>query len=172
MRTTSRIHLHRSLLGLALLAVGVQAAAADDLFTPWHVAKTRVVSSVAPSPDGSRIAYLLAVPRDPLAEADGPAWQELHVVDVATAKDVAFVTAKEAISQPRWTPDGTAVSFLAKRGADKARSLYAIPVAGGEARRVLGHETDIRGYEWSPDGGQVAFLATPPGPKEVEELKK
>jgi dipeptidyl aminopeptidase/acylaminoacyl peptidase len=157
---------------VALVALGVHTAAADDRFTPWHVAKTRAVSSATPSPEGARIAYLLAVPRDPFTEADGPAWQELHVVDVATGQDAAFVTAREAIGQPRWTPDGKALSFLAKRGSDAARSLYVIPLAGGEARRVLAHESDIQSYEWSADGKQVAFLATPPPPKEAEELKK
>lgn len=172
MRTTSRIHLHRTFLAVALVALGAQLAAADDRFTPWHVAKTRFATSATPSPDGTRIAYLLAVPRDPFAEADGPAWQELHVVDIATGQDVAFVTAREALSQPRWTPDGKGVSFIATRGSDAARSLYVIPLAGGEARRVLAHEADIQGYDWSPDGSQVAFLATAPVAKEVEDLRK
>jgi dipeptidyl aminopeptidase/acylaminoacyl peptidase len=47
-----------------------------------------------------------------------------------------------------------------------------IPLAGGEARRVLAHESDIQGYEWSSDGRQIAFLATPPAPKAAEDLRK
>ena len=124
-----------------------------------------------PSPDGSRIAYLLSVPRDPFKEDDGPPWQELHVVEVASGKDMTFVS-RESLAQPQWTPDGKGVSFLAKRGDDKTRGLYVIPVAGGEARRVVSHESDIRSYDWSPDGTRVAFLATPKVLKEVEELRK
>jgi dipeptidyl aminopeptidase/acylaminoacyl peptidase len=154
-----------------LLCLGAAAVHADELFTPWDVAKLRSVTSVMPSPDGSKVAYLLAVPRDPFAEADGPATQQLHVVDVATGADRTFV-ATDTVAQPRWTSDGTAISFLAKRGGDETRSLYLIPLAGGEARRVLTHESDIRSYEWSADGASVAFLATPPAPKAVEELRK
>ena len=124
-----------------------------------------------PSPDGSRIAYLLAVPRDPFKEDDGPSWQELHVVEVAGGKDTTFVS-RESLAQPQWTPDGRGVSFLAKRGDDKTRSVYLIPVAGGEARRVVSHESDIRSYDWSPDGTRVVFLATPKALKDVEELRK
>lgn len=154
-----------------LLYLGAAPVHAGELFTPWDVARLKSVTSVVPSPDGSKVAYLLAVPRDPLADADGPATQQLRVVDVASGVDRTFV-ATDSAAQPRWTPDGAAISFLATRKGDEARSLYLIPLAGGEARRVLTHESDIRSYEWSPDGASVAFLATPPVPKDVEELRK
>jgi dipeptidyl aminopeptidase/acylaminoacyl peptidase len=156
---------------VAALLLSSQAAVADDVLTPWDVARIRTVSSVTPSPDGSRIAYLLAVPRDPMNEPDGPPWQELHAVDVATGKDTTFVS-RDTLAQPLWTPDGTGLSFLAKRGDDKTRGIYLIPVAGGEARRVVSYDTDIRSYDWSPDGKRVAFLSTPKVSKEIEELKK
>ena len=159
------------LLAAALLYLFAQPAAADDVLTPWDVARIRTVTSVVPSPDGSRIAYLLTVPRDPMVEDDGPPWQELHVVEVATGKDATFIR-RETLAQPDWTPDGTGISFLAKRDGDKTRGLYVIPVAGGEARRVVSHDSDIRNYDWSPDGRRVAFLATPKEPKEIEELRK
>src|SRR5580765_519733 len=69
--------------GLALLVllalVPAPPMAAADTLTPFDVARTRAVSSVALSPDGSRIAYLLTVPRRVPEEDDGPAWAELHV---------------------------------------------------------------------------------------------
>ncbi len=170
----SRLLRSRSHVPLAIVAallLSSQAAVADDVLTPWDVARIRTVSSVTPSPDGSRIAYLLAVPRDPMNEPDGPPWTELHGVDVATGKDTTFIS-RDAIAQPLWTPDGTGLSFLAKRGDDKTRGIYLIPVAGGEARRVVSHDTDIRSYDWSPDGKRVAFLSTPKVSKETEELRK
>ena len=170
-RSLHQIRTRVPLLAAALLLIAASAAAADDVLTPWDVARIRSVSSVTPSPDGSRIAYLLAAPRDPMTEDDGAAWQELHVVEVATGTDATFVT-REALGSPRWTPDGTGISFLAKRGDDATRGLYVIPVGGGEARRVLGHDTDIRSYDWHPDGRRVAFLATPKAPKATEDLKK
>ena len=87
------------------------------------------------------------------------------------ARTLTFVS-RESLAQPQWTPDGRGVSFLAKRGDDKARGVYLIPVAGGEARRVVSHESDIRSYDWSPDGTRVVFLATPKVLKDVEELRK
>src|SRR5262249_19561885 len=54
------------------------------------------------------------------------------------------------------------LSFLAKRGQDAHKSLYVIPLRGGEARKVLSHGADISAYSWGPDGNQVAFLAVKP----------
>src|SRR5260370_11899278 len=65
-------------LFLAILLSASLLFAAEGM-TPSDVAKLRSVGAVAISPDGSHVAYTLTVPRDPMAEADGPAWVELHV---------------------------------------------------------------------------------------------
>lgn len=161
----------RTLAALLALFLLPLAAAADDVLTPWDVARIRIVTAVQPSPGGTHVAYLLAVPRDPLKEQDGPARQELHVVELASGTDVTFIS-RESIAGLKWTPDGTGLSFLARRGDDRTRGLYMIRLAGGEARRVLSHETDISSYDWHPDGRRVAFVATPKLPAKVEELRK
>src|SRR6202162_3362348 len=66
-------------LALLLLLAAWPLAAADTL-SPFDVARLRSVSAVAISPDGSRIAYTLSVPRRTLEEEDGAAWAELHMV--------------------------------------------------------------------------------------------
>ena len=165
---------HRTRVPLAVaaaLVICASLAAADDVLSEWDVARLRIASAATPSPDGSRIAYLLSVPRDPFTEEDGGPWQELHVVEVASGTDRTFVS-RESLAQLHWTPDGTGITFLAKRGDDKTRGIYLISVNGGEARRIVSHDTDIRSYDWSPDGKRVVFLATPPVPKEIEELRK
>jgi dipeptidyl aminopeptidase/acylaminoacyl peptidase len=156
---------------LVLLALAASAASAQETFTASHVAKTRMVTWAAISPDGTRVAYVLSVPRTPLKDEDGPAWEELHVVS-SDGQSRPFVSGQENVSGVRWTPDGKALAFVAKRGADKARSLYVLPMAGGEARRLLAHDTDIGWYAFSPDGRQVAFVARPASPKKREELEK
>ncbi len=83
-----------------------------------------------------------------------------------------FITGEVNVSAVRFTPDGKSISFLARRGKDTTRSLYVMPLDGGEARRVLAHETDITGYAWSPDGARVAFTAREALPKERRDLEK
>ena len=160
------------ILALSFSAPARPAKGADpEKFTPHHVAKLRAVTSAAISPDGSKIAYVLSIPRKPNVDEDGPAWAELHVVG-PDGKSRPYVTGEVNVSEPTWTRDGNSILFLAKRGKDEFRSLYKIEPEGGEARKVLGFGSDIAGFAIKADGKRVAFLATEPEPKAKADQKK
>jgi dipeptidyl aminopeptidase/acylaminoacyl peptidase len=157
------------LLALVLVLVGAGAAFAQETFTPHHVAKIRTVAQVAISPDGTEVAYVLAVPRIPFQDDDGPAWTELHVVRT-DGQSRPYVTGAVNVAGVRWTPDGRGLAFMARRTGDTTRSLYVVPRDGGEARKVLAHTTDLVAYEFSPDGKQVAFVARDAAPTDRADL--
>jgi len=161
---------HFALAIFLLAALLASGAAAAETFTPAHVARTRAATSAVMSPDGTRIAYTISVPRDPFTEKDGPSFSELHVVDLE-GNDRGYVTGEADVADVRWTPDGAAITFLSKRADDAWRSLYRIPIDGGEAMRLLGHGTAIQAYAPSPDGRRVAFLATEPEEDAVKQRK-
>ncbi len=171
-----------AVLCLALLAAA-SATAGEGVFTVEHAAKLRAVDEIAISPSGELVAYVLTVPRDPYAEGDGPAWAELHVVgppgggqteQQEKGRSRAFVAGEVKVSDVAWTPDGTAISFLAKRDDDEdaKKALWVIPVAGGEAYRMVAHDEDVEGYSWSPDGKQVAFLGARKDDGSKDKLEK
>ena len=123
-----------SLLLAAIISGGLHGPAvkaADDTITPLDVARMQMVTEQAISPDGTQVAYALRVQRNPLTEENGGAWGELHVVDVNTSRSRPFITGKISLRSIAWTPDGSGISFLAKRGDDKTTCLYVIPVDGG-----------------------------------------
>ncbi len=161
------------LLALAVpLLAGSAFSLQDDVWTPHRVATMRGVGDAVISPDGTRIAYTLAVPRIPSKDEDGTAWRELHVMDPATGISLPYVTGEVSVGAIDWTPDGSAISFLAKRNKDKTTSLYVLPLRGGEARRALSMETDLSAYAWSPDGKRVAVLAAAPEAEAVKKAKE
>jgi len=110
------------------------------------------------SPDGATIAYALTVPRRPGIDDDGPAWVELHVI-AGDGLDRTYVGGEVEISQLRFSPDGALITYLAKRDGDEHTALWAIPLSGGESRRVASFATDITDYRLSPDGSTLAFVA-------------
>jgi dipeptidyl aminopeptidase/acylaminoacyl peptidase len=136
-----------------------QAATKKPHFTPEHIAKIQSASGGTISPNGKRIAYMKFVPVDPKAKGDARSWVQLHVVD-QSGRSRAYVAGKTKIGQLQWTPDGKHLSFLSRRGKDKFPSLHAIPLSGGEARRIFSFHSPIRSYDWHPDGKSVAFIAT------------
>ena len=71
-----------------------------------------------------------------------------------------FTTGKQD-SQPRWSPDGSKLAFVSKRGEDKdaAAQLYVMPADGGEPLRLTDLKEGPAEPAWSPDGTQLAFSA-------------
>jgi dipeptidyl aminopeptidase/acylaminoacyl peptidase len=159
------------LLAFFLLLAAVGQSLADPL-TAEQVAKTKLVSEVQVSPGGIWVAYTVIVPRIPFADEDGRAWVELHVLDTRDGSTRPYVAGHVRVSQPRWILGRREIAFLAKREGDETTSLYTIPLDGGEAHRVLTHDTNIRSYAFSGDASRVAFLADDKKPKRQEELKK
>lgn len=151
------------LLAVTLLG-SVQTARAGGLQLEQLLA-LREVNEVAISPDGTHIAYVLRVPRDLDHGEDGSAWAELHVVPFGDGESRPYVHGAVNVSKIRFTPDGRAVTYLAKRGEDTHASLWAVPIGGGESHRLLGADTAIKDYRLSPDGSRVAYLAASAVPK-------
>jgi len=153
------------------VAMPLSASAERRVFTSEDAAKLRVVTAVEMSPDGTQVAYVLSVPRRPFEDEDGPAWAQLHVVG-ADGVSRPYVTGEVNVDAVTWKPKHNVLSFLAKRGEDKTKSLYEIPVDGGEALRTLTFDTDISDYSWSPDGKRVAFIANEKKSEEREAQEK
>lgn len=157
--------------GLTPCSSPVAAQAANAVFAPRDVASAQNVLSAVVSPDGGCVAYTLAVPRNPLAGDNGPASSELHVVD-AKGQSRPFVTGQVSVGDVQWTPDGRSIAFLSRRGAASTTDLYTIAVDGGEARRVIALDTDIRAAEYSADGQWLALLAAEPQRKDEKESRE
>ena len=131
-----------------------------------QLAAIRSVDEVVVAPGGSFIAYTLNVPRTPGVDPDGPAWRELHVVSVESGADSSYISGDVKVSSIRFSPDGQLITYLAKRDCDEHISLWAIPLSGGESRRLVAFETAITDYRISPDGKRVAFVAKAPKSEE------
>ncbi|MEZ0470308.1 LpqB family beta-propeller domain-containing protein [Luteimonas salinilitoris] len=161
----------RLLLLSLLFATAAAGAQARDGMTLEQIAKTRMVTQVAISPDGSETAYVLSVPRRLGVDKDGAARTELHVVDRG-GDSRGFVTGQVEVKAPAWFPDGRAIAFLSKRDGDKTSALYRIPLRGGEATRIAGLGSDISAFSLSPDGGRAALLAVEPESDASKALEK
>lgn len=58
---------------------------------------------------------------------------------------------------PRFSPDGTTIAFV--RGNSSARTIWSLPVAGGEPRRLSPLSGLTYGLAWSPDGAALIVAA-------------
>lgn len=159
---------------VVLLSAGAAPlrAQATGVLTAHDVAQLRSVTAAEISPDGARVAYTLAVPRNPGVDEDGAAWSELHLYERAGATSRPFVSGKSNVSGVSWTPDGRRVTFLSKRNDDKNTALYAISIDGGEAARIASLAESISSYELHRDGARVALVGLEPLPEAKKKAQE
>jgi dipeptidyl aminopeptidase/acylaminoacyl peptidase len=154
---------------LCLLVLVPHALPATTPFTPNDALIYKRVSYEAISPNGAWIMYTVYAPRAISDEAGG-AWSELWLVSTKGGEPKPFIAGRVNVSEPRWSPDGSAIAFLMARG-DKAKTqVWMIPAAGGEAMPLTNAETGVSTFRWHPAGDRIAYVATTPQSKREKEL--
>ncbi len=89
--------------------------------------------------------------------------RELVLVDVVTGKQRVLTRERDGVAQPRWSPDGDRLAFLAHSGSKY--QIYIMPMNGGDARRVTEAAAGVQHYAWKPDGTALAYATADEAPK-------
>ncbi|MCX6955166.1 MAG: S9 family peptidase [Verrucomicrobia bacterium] len=179
MRILRRVFL--PLVGIAglLTAVSVLPAAepanapATKLrpITPEDIWSVRRAGGLDLSPDGARLVFTV----QDFSLEKNTSVTHLWLLDTAPgALARQLTTADSSDSAPQWSPDGTRLAFVSKRGTDETPSLYVLRTDGGEPEKILELPLPIASPRWFPDGKRIVF-ATRVLPKfgtDFEALRK
>ena len=127
------------------------------------------------SPDGSRVAYLVAENK---MEKDKP-WKSVTQLWLAPSVGPAsaarqYTRGEESVSDIQWSPEGKMVGFLMNAGEDKDKKqqVWFMYVDGGEPWQVTKHKSGVRSFEFSPDGRTLLLVATVAEPEDQEKRMK
>jgi dipeptidyl aminopeptidase/acylaminoacyl peptidase len=121
----------------------------------------RSLSGLECAPDGKQAVYVVG-------EADLKADKRrsaLWLADLAGGAPLQLTSGEDSASAPSFSPDGTRIAFLSKRGKDKLAQIWLLDRRGGEASRLTDVKGDIAGFRWSPDSKSLLLLITDPAPE-------
>lgn len=164
------------LLLTTLVAVNVLAKDVDNrLFQPGDVHRIKNVGDIALSPDGKWIAYGVETTNVNKDESAS----DLFMVDWDGSTRIQLThTEDSSESNPRFSPDGRYLAFIAARTDGKSEEsddpkaesqIWLLNRAGGEAQRLTEMPGGVSGFEWSPDSSRLVIVSYDPEEKPGED---
>jgi len=140
---------------VATSLAGVRVGTQPRAFELADLARVVRLADPQISPDGRSIA--IVVSRANLDEDRYDA--DLTLVDVQAGTLRALTYDRRGVGQPRWSPAGDRLAFLASvgTGRDAHPQLFVMTMTGGEARRITNAANGVQQFAWSPDGATIAF---------------
>jgi dipeptidyl aminopeptidase/acylaminoacyl peptidase len=140
------------------------APSPTKVLTPEALLNLRRLSSLEFSPDGTRVAFVVAEP----AKGDQRS-SHIWLFDTSNGSFRQLTYSAKSESSPKWSPDGKSLAFLSNRDANQ--QIYVLSMSGGESAPFTKGKRNINRFEWSLDGKTIAFLA-PDAKTEAEEKKE
>jgi dipeptidyl aminopeptidase/acylaminoacyl peptidase len=124
-------------------------------------------SDVRASPDGARVAFR----GSRLDKLEGQAERPYLRRRSGRVRHAADHARPQRGFGPRWSPDGTTLTFLSDRRAAGRTQLYALETGAlGEARQLAEAPGIVEHHEWSPDGSRILLLIAGEGAEQTDAL--
>ncbi len=145
------------------------------LFSSADALRVARVSSPRISPDGTRVAYLVAE-NDTEKEQAWKFVTHLWVVPAAGPSSEArqFTRGEKSVSNLEWSPVGKILAFTMEAGEEKEAKpqVWFMYADGGEPWQVTKHKSGVRAFQISPDGKTLLLTATAPVSDDEEKRTK
>lgn len=121
------------------------------------------VSDPQISPNGEWVLFTYTTVNMKKNMYDSHIW--LHLLKERKTRQFTYGNGYD--TNPRWSPDGSAILFLSNRLSDgkktndeeKKRQVWIIPANGGEAKRLTSVDRDVQSPAWSSDGKTILFFS-------------
>ena len=120
-----------------------------------HIMKMKTVNSLALSPKGDWIAYVVTR----MDEEKDKKFSQIHMTSTDGKTTLPLTAVYMDASNPQWSPDGKYLAFLGVRGTeDTENQVWTLDLRGGEAVQFTHVLQGVNSFRWSPDGTKMALV--------------
>ncbi|HMJ59031.1 MAG TPA: hypothetical protein VK467_07830, partial [Gemmatimonadales bacterium] len=144
------------LLTPSLLPAQRRAIAFEDFIALKNVSDPQL------SPDGKWVAYSVSVP----SLQDNRGISRVWVAELATGRSRQLTGGPGSDRQPRWSPDGKTLAFIATR--DSGAQVWLLPIGGGDARKLSHLPDGASDPIWLPNGAGLLVVSDSKWPADQE----
>ena len=120
------------------------------------------------SPDEKWVAYTVSA----IDTAKDKSASRIWMVSTSGGDPIAMTAKEYSASNPRWSPDGKYLSFMASKGAKAKTQVWNLNRLGGEAQQVTKTKQGVSSYAWSPGGKKLLLLLKDPKPSDLTKNTK
>ncbi len=146
--------LRHAILPFALALSLPAVADAARGFTVQDMAYLDRYSSPTLSPDGRVLVFAKRVVNKETNKSSTSLWTR-NLVTRDMRPPQQLTPDGWNVNSPAFAADGKTVYFMSAKSG--SMQLYAMPIGGGEPKRLTDTAIDVDGYKLSPDGGSVAL---------------
>lgn len=113
--------------------------------------RLKLITSVALSPDETKIAYTLQT----ISENKQRYFSHLYVIDCKTKRRRQYTSGEVSDREPVWSPDGRHIAFFSARNQENG--IYIISADGTNERNIMNFEGTAAGLVWTPDCRELLY---------------
>ena len=119
--------------------------------SPADVYRLQTIGDPQVSPEGNWIAYTLTSIDSTLNKRNTDIW----MISWDGKQSVQLTNSTDGESQPKWSPDGKYLSFVAARQGATESQIWLMNRLGGEGKQLTNLKAGLTDYAWSPDGKKI-----------------
>ena len=126
---------------------------AGGILTPEILWKFGRIGSTDISPDGTQLVYNISY----YSLGENTGYTHIFKIPTEGGDPVRITGGRNSYTNPRWTPDGKRIAFLAVH--EEKNQIWTMTPDGKDRVVVSNSDNNINGFEFSPDGNSLYFTA-------------